>query len=330
MQNLTDIVNSLLIESYGIYQTDKIELLGGVGPNLNFKIVVERGCNYILQCSSLENEELKREMEFAQLLKKNEIPVNEFISCKNGDKIFSNNMGNWVLKKYINGKIFELNSCQEIKMAATMLARIHHIPFRGNKYFFASIHDPYYWLYDMNKELELLEREIAKEITLCEIKETVFAINSCYSLEDYKKLPLAIVHGDYHGRNLLFCQKKINGVLDLDTIGISPRIIDVAEAIFLMGRQKYGSYYTNNEIIFEFLKRYEEFFPLTNDEIEVAGLILKLRMIPRAKYIRLLKKKSYISAINQIEWSKEAVKLIDKVFTKENLVCLKQKKRIVL
>jgi Ser/Thr protein kinase RdoA (MazF antagonist) len=49
-------------------------------------------------------------------------------------------------------------------------------------------------------------------------------------------LPSAWVHGDYHGRNLLFDDDRLVGLFDFDVVHRGFRIEDVAMALYTFGR----------------------------------------------------------------------------------------------
>lgn len=310
MASLFKVANHVLTKSYGLKNIKRIEKIDSIGPNINLLIYTEYD-RYILQHSFLEPHEIKRKLDFTLIFKNNGIPVNEILSDNNGNRIISSNSGSWMLKKYLNGTLFTMNSYSQIKSAAIMLAKIHRIPFENTQYNFISDHDPYHWLTNFSGEIKLLENEVIESASLYSIKRILDTIENTYTIKEYFELPRAVVHGDYHGRNLLFENNKISGVLDFDTTGISAKVVDVAEGAFLMGRIKNGGYEFNIKAVREFLVNYEKNITMTEEEARAIKVIFKIRMIPRAKYLKLLKKKSCLAAENQIKWSIKMIEAID-------------------
>jgi aminoglycoside phosphotransferase (APT) family kinase protein len=55
------------------------------------------------------------------------------------------------------------------------------------------------------------------------------------TLNGFDKLPIGFVHGDFHGRNLLFRGETIAAVLDFDVVHRTARALDVARSLFTVG-----------------------------------------------------------------------------------------------
>lgn len=49
----------------------------------------------------------------------------------------------------------------------------------------------------------------------------------------YHALPKLVVHGDYHPGNLKFVGSEVSGVFDLDWATVQPRVLDLADGVFL-------------------------------------------------------------------------------------------------
>lgn len=74
------------------------------------------------------------------------------------------------------------------------------------------------------------------------------------------------------------------------------------------------SYLPFTKQIIDFLRAYCSNISITDKEIELAIKILKLRLIPRADYLRRMKEKSKSAAENQVLWAVNMMKCIDQKF----------------
>lgn len=56
--------------------------------------------------------------------------------------------------------------------------------------------------------------------------------------ERYHALPKVVVHGDYHPGNLKYVGNEVSGVFDLDWATVQPRILDLADGVFLFAGER--------------------------------------------------------------------------------------------
>lgn len=87
-------------------------------------------------------------------------------------------------------------------------------------------------------EINLLLHSIEKERALVGIGESLQYLDSqykeAYSTVNKQKLdslPIYIVHGDWHPGNLLYDNGRVVAVLDFDSVRLTPRVIDLANAV---------------------------------------------------------------------------------------------------
>jgi Ser/Thr protein kinase RdoA (MazF antagonist) len=86
-----------------------------------------------------------------------------------------------------------------------------------------------------------------------------------------------VVHGDWHPGNLLFCDRKIVGVVDFDSIRIAPPITDLANGMLqfsIIGDHPDPNNWPDHfdEVrLMEFLNAYRELIPVTKHQIN--GLV---------------------------------------------------------
>lgn len=283
--------------------------LNGQGTNMNFFVEKGQVQKYVLQRISSDIESLNRQLLFLNLLESFDIPVMEVINNRFDEKFVHFNKSLWIMKKYIDGNPCNLNDYEECFMAMNILTRIHSIDYPKELPLYQSIHDPYHWLLDIDKELSNL-RDCLPGIDISRIEKNIWSAGCNINVEQYTQFPKAIVHGDFHGKNIIFKDRKLQGIIDFDTIGISARLVDFVEAIFFIGRKNYGQYCFDYKKIYELYKCYLRDNQLTRDEIVKANSILVLRLVPRSEYIIKLGDIEKDRACNYVKWVN---KVLDKI-----------------
>lgn len=302
-----------LLEQY--WNISGVLCLKRIESSVNISILVETiNAKYLLKGLAINKAEVYRLLLLWKCLLEHNIPVISPIMSFRAHPYVWHEDHYWILRRYVSGAVFTMNSPTEIIEAAENLTNIHNITVDGIDFCYNSIHDPYHWLYDMEKEIYFMKTEHADisgiEILIKKVKKICNDIR----LDDYLQLPTCIVHGDYHGKNLIYSNSKMKAILDLETIGVSARILDIVEAVFFLGRYGYGEYLFNSKQIIDFLRAYCSNISITDKKIELAIKILKLRLIPRADYLRRMKEKSKSAAENQVLWAVNMMKCIDQKF----------------
>ena len=101
-------------------------------------------------------------------------------------------------------------------------------------------------------------------------------------------LPTGFVHGDFHGRNLLFRQGEVAAVLDFDVVRHTARAVDVARSVLAFARPQRGSLHVRAKFAATFLAEYQRHRPLTDPERAALPTLLALVFTPRAEKCELL------------------------------------------
>lgn len=306
----TDDLDTFLYDNWGL-SYKKRELLKGYGINSNILIYTRFG-KYVLRISRNGRSGLIQELIFEDILARNEIPVRKTLYDTSGRRIVEQGGECLTLSRYINGIPFNMNSIAEIKEAARILAKLHNIKYVPKLNMFTSIHDPYHWLVNPTLEINRIENvrinsQLKKDL-IDNLEKTLNQIN----LQEYLKCPRAIVHGDYHGNNLIYDKAKLNGIIDLETMGISVKAIDIAEACFLLGRTTHKEYIFNIDIMYEFLNTYLTNSLITKVEIKNLANILKLRLLPRASYLDRIAFYGEKRIVDHVMWALRSVAAVDK------------------
>ncbi len=287
-----------------------------IGANLNWYIN-DNLKEFVLKRYSNKNKDYFINQDvFLCSLNQNGIPIPKNIE-KDGKKAFYLNGYWWQLMEFVKGRQFKTGSLKDVINAATLLKKIHNIPFDGDMTI-KTLHDPISWLDNPDIELDMLKKVMLKynkfdSSLFNEIKMIVKEIILKCSLSTYFDLPYAIVHGDYHGNNLLFDEDgNICCLLDLESVNYSTRVTDVAQGAFLMARVNKKTNLINKELARLFLDFYGD---LTKLELQMLVPILQLRFLPRAQYIEELGKSDIKKIDNEIAWSINAFYAIENQMT---------------
>jgi len=107
-----------------------------------------------------------------------------------------------------------------------------------------------------------------------------------WPLERVDALPSGLMHGDYHGRNLVFVGERLAGLFDFDDVSRGPLIWDVANAALKFGRTGRGSLTFRPHAFRLFLEAYASLRPLSRDEREILPTMVVLSNPPYAPYYR--------------------------------------------
>lgn len=204
----------------------------------------------------------------------------------------------WSISNYIKGRHYLLNSESDLKEAVKNLNFIH------NLYFDYKICNE---IKSCNNMCDIRDINGLEELILSkEYKKIDKYIKEIQDINKVLfKLPKVIIHGDYHGKNLIYNKEsnELIATLDYDNIDFSSRILDIAYAALLLCRKESGNFNINQKLFYEFHKIYFANEKLLIEEFEIYRYLLYMRLIPKKKYIQSLRKYNYNYVYKYIEWS---------------------------
>ncbi len=139
------------------------------------------------------------------------------------------------------------------------------------------------WWLDPRRELDALSSYLAPD-RLARLDQIVGQLD----LAALHTLPRGLVHGDFHGRNLLFVRDEVVAVLDFDVVHHTVRAADIARALLAFARPHRGSLHIRPQFWAGFLSEYESRRPLTARERDALPTLLTLMFAPRGEKCELL------------------------------------------
>lgn len=138
------------------------------------------------------------------------------------------------LQKYVTGDPFDASEPAHLSAAACMLGSYHNAV-RGFDH--QALHRPQerYGAVALARAVQgLLPAWRASRIAelnrlVCELDEQVHELDARYL--EFGRLPEVVIHGDYHGGNLIFQEGNVAAVVDYDLAHWAARAMEVAESI---------------------------------------------------------------------------------------------------
>ncbi|MBP2098946.1 aminoglycoside phosphotransferase family protein [Enterococcus rivorum] len=297
-------------KKYG--EVTSIRKMNGAGPNISWLIATDENKKVILQKNSLPLSHLTLIDEIMGILFEQGIPISPFLNIEAG----SNLDCVWIIKTFVDGRNCDLSILNDIKQASNVLKRIHSIPIdnMNNNYYYLSPHDPIHWLVNSEDKINNFFRSIGNDNNYIKLIKYCEESIGNMSLHDYKKLPHSIVHGDFHGGNIIFKKKYLEQIIDFDTLCVSPRIHDLSYSWFLLCRKERGGFNVNVEYSKMFFNNYFKNNQLSILEKKFFKHVLILRLIPTSDYLFQLKKSKPAFFKKYLSWTIRALESVSEFF----------------
>lgn len=280
--------------------------LNSISLNENWKLIMEDGRVIILKKTPYNRKGIQERQEIVKLLRMNSINIIEFI--------FTELSGNiWVIYEYIRGSHFVYRNISHLKQAAKNLRAFHSVKLSSidipnNEL----LGNPADYFKNIGFERTLINNAIDKRFA----KKLMYFSDLCsdVDLKKIKQCPTVLTHGDYHGKNLVYNEhNKLVSILDIDTMGNGPRIMDISYAAFLLTRNNGGGFTATGETISNFISYYLDDEYLEDIELELFKILLTFRIYPKSYYIELLNKINAEAIKTYIEWSIKALEAIEAI-----------------
>jgi Ser/Thr protein kinase RdoA (MazF antagonist) len=216
--------------------------------NDNLLVEDARGERYVLRHyrRNPNPERIEFQLRFQQHLLRCGFPTSRVIETGDGERMLALGRDFWALSTYLHGAEYDFESAPQLREAARLLARFHRVTegFESHELIGDTIPDTRRWWIDGDGELQKLEELFGDRDVEAEL-EFLHAWHSqllrTWPRATLDALPVAWVHGDYHGRNMVFAADRLTGLFDFDVVHRGSRIEDVALALFTFGRESRDS-----------------------------------------------------------------------------------------
>ena len=297
--------------------------------NDNFLIEDSSGMRYVLRRyrRNPDPQRVEFQLRFQQNLHRLGFPTAEIIATRSGSLFVSDEGGTWALSTYIEGQEYDFSRPTQTMEAARYLARFHNLSgaLEDREVIIPANPMIRRWWTDSETEIADLKRlftgqDIQDELTF--LYDWTRGLVREWPLERLESLPAGWVHGDYHGRNMMFVDDLLAGIFDFDVLHWGATVEDLGHAILMFGRDKRGSYSIRPDVAYLFLKEYIRHRGLSSGEIEVLPAMAVLSRTASADYYQLLAddEVDHIQAFRHDIWAmarlQEEMGKLSPIFTK--------------
>lgn len=292
----SDSMLSSVLSQYPLPNARVLDVLESSKRNDNFVIEDVSGGRYILRRYRRNNQEtrIRFQLCFQQHLESSGFPTSKIIRTISNDVLVVKEDSPWALFTFIEGNEYDFGRVNQVVEAARRLAQFHTVAdgFQYKEVVIDINRMPDWWT-DAEREIHALEEffsgtGVDNEITC--VREYAAELVREWPLERNAALPLAWIHGDYHGRNMVFVGDEMRGLFDFDVVYRGFRIVDVSRAMFMFGRQYRGSSIIRSEVAQAFLEEYARNTELRQEELQAIPVFAVLDLIPFASYYAMLRR----------------------------------------
>lgn len=252
-----------IADNYNLKVTQFEPINGGNG-NSSFKLTTQRGKYVLTVCDDKTFDEVSVMGKLLLLLQQNNFPCTRVIPSQNKDLITLYTDKPVMLKRYIEGRVFEYLRPEMLVQLGAETARLHQIPAPdylptdhpyGRAHFAQviglNIDVKYeFWL---KKQIDELEQKIPPN------------------------LPRALIHGDLFFDNLLFEETKFNAIIDFEEACNYYMVFELGMAI--VGSCVDHDSSINLEKACALLKGYQQIRPLEQREKETLQMFVQYAAI---------------------------------------------------
>lgn len=235
------------------------------------------------------------QLRFQQELRRLGYPTADVIESAAGQLLVTEEGSPWVLFEHIAGDEFDFSRMEQVDEAGRWLAEFHtKTQAIELQLFEIDINRSLrrWWTHGEQDlgEIEALFRDLDTDEELAFLQGWHQRLLQDWPLERLDTLPIGWVHGDYHGRNMLFVGDRITGLFDFDVLGRGIWAADVAAAVFMFGRESRLSRQIRPEAARRFLAEYGRIRPLSPEELDAMPMLASLVWAPTAPYYLMIRR----------------------------------------
>ncbi len=293
---VSDSLLSSVLAQYPLPNIRVLDVHEASKRNDNLLVEDNSGRRYILRRYRRNNQEnrVRFQLSFQQHLVSSGFPTSEIVKTISGDVLVIEEDTPWALFTFIGGTEYDFSRVEQAIEAARRLAQFHTIAdsFQDEEVILDISRMPDWWT-SAEKEIYALEEffagmGVAGELAC--IREYVAELVREWPFERNAALRMSWVHGDYHGRNMVFIGDEMRGLFDFDVIRRGFRIEDISLALFMFGRKYRGSKTTRSDVAQAFLEEYRRNAELGPDELEALPVLAVLERVPVAPYYEMIRR----------------------------------------
>jgi homoserine kinase type II len=302
-----EITDQLLTDVLARYALASPRVLGPFESskrNDNFLVEDEGGSRYILRRYRRNPSEprILFQLRFQRELHRLGFPTSRVIEDNTGQLLVHNDAGAWVLCTFIDGAEYDFERPAQAEEAGRRLAGFHNASdgIDLEEVFVEHNPDVRRWWTHGPHEIARLDDLFAGSGADAEIdylRAWQRRLVDEWPLERLDLLPKGWLHGDYHGRNMVFEGDEMRALFDFDVVYRGFRVEDIGLGLFMFSREGRGSTAIRHDFALRFLQGYESLRPLEDVEREALPMMAVLTWAPAAPYHEMLYREGEDSAV---------------------------------
>jgi len=232
------------------------------------------------------------QLSFQQHLHRHGFPTPQVVETREGRAfILSDDGVPWALFAYVDGGSYEFGRMGHVVEAARRLTQFHILSetFEGEDVIVEYAPPIRHWWVNPEEDVEVLKGMfdgVAVDEELAYVRHWWQWVLEEWPLPRIDELPMGWVHGDYHGRNMVFVDDDMRALFDFDDLNRGPTVFDVARGVHMFGRESRGSLRIRLEVARLFVEEYARGRVLTSEERSALPMMVAMYYPPNARYYR--------------------------------------------
>ncbi len=286
-----------VLSAYALPNARPVRPIAASKRNDNLLIEDGRGGRYVLRRYRRNRDpaRIDFQLRFQQHLLAGGFPTSAIVPTASGALFLTLDANRWALFTHIEGHEYDFNRPAQAEEAGRRLAQFHELAesFTEPEVTVPHNADVRRWLEHGPLELTRLERMfIGQDVDdeLHFLRTWHATLVSDFPLRRFNTRVLRWLHGDYHGRNMVFSGDQVQGVFDFDAVHRGFRIEDLGEAVFKFGREFRGSFRLRPDAVRLFLGAYERTSGLLSETEQEALPLMVVGLPLDAAYYEMLRR----------------------------------------
>ena len=232
------------------------------------------------------------QLRFLEHLRRNSFPTAEVIETRLGGLLFVCDDGTpWSLSAYVAGEPYDFQRMGQVEEAARRLAQFHTTAesFPEEEFtvdYYRPFSDRWIHAYENQSALRKLFSGAEVDEEFAALRDRDLWVLSEWPLDRFNGLPVGWTHGDYHGRNMVFVGDELRALVDFDDVTHEPLVRDVANAVYMFGREARGSFHIRPDVARRILDEYGKHHRLSREERAAIPMILTMKFPDDIHYYR--------------------------------------------
>jgi Ser/Thr protein kinase RdoA (MazF antagonist) len=285
-------VISRVLAAYPLLKPTVVERFEANYRNDNWLIEDEGSRRYVLRRHRQHTGvgRIAFQLNFQQHLHRHGFPTPQVVETREGRAfVLSDDGVPWALFAYVDGGSYEFGRMRHVVEAARRLAQFHNLAetFDGEDVIVEYAPPIRFWWMNPEEDLEVLKGMFggaAVDEELAYVRHWWQWVLAEWPPRRIDDLPVGWVHGDYHGRNMVFVDDEMRALFDFDDLNRGPMVFDVARGVHMFGRESRGSLRIRLDVARLFVEEYARGRVLTSEERSALPMMVAMYYPPNARY----------------------------------------------